>query len=148
MNPTTRTIFRSITVFAAVLIGAFASLTAPASAAVTGSVRSACMSDYFAYCAGMEVGSSELRRCMNKAGSKLQPACVSALVAAGEVSKAEVDRRSSRVASNSAKRSASKVANRSVCATGPARPGARNSTTCRNVASSRSKSSRRQFALR
>ena len=48
--------------------------TAPASAVVSASVRNACMSDYFQFCAGMEVGSTELRRCFNRNGSKLSSA--------------------------------------------------------------------------
>lgn len=94
-----RTLVRSLPLNS--LLGTFAIVAAasfavpqPASAVINGNVRSACMSDYFAYCAGMEVGSSELRRCMNRAGPRLTSSCVNALVAAGEVSRAEVSRRS------------------------------------------------------
>jgi hypothetical protein len=53
----------------------------------------ACMSDYFSYCSSYSVGSPQLRQCMRAAGPKLSKGCVSALVAAGEVSQAEVSRR-------------------------------------------------------
>jgi hypothetical protein len=126
-----------LTVCLAVVLGA----AAPAAASVSASVRNACMSDYFAYCAGLEVGSVELRRCMSRAGPKLSQACVSALVGAGEVSRAEVDRRkagasrTTRTAAAPARsRSATRAASRSACIQGPARPGARSSTICRNVA--------------
>lgn len=67
----------------AALVPAF--LAAPANA-VSSSVRSACMSDYFAYCSAHAVGSQALRTCMKANGSKLTPRCVDALVSAGEIS--------------------------------------------------------------
>ncbi len=71
---------------------ALASTTSGAGA-VSLSVKRACMSDYFAFCSKHSVGSPGLRQCMSNAGSRLSKTCVSALVAAGEVSKSEVDRR-------------------------------------------------------
>jgi len=65
--------------------------------AVNRAVKFACMSDYFAYCSQHEVGSQALRQCMRSVGSKLSKRCVSALVAAGEVSKAEVTRRKTQI---------------------------------------------------
>lgn len=62
--------------------------------AVDARVRSACVADYFAYCSQHDPDSPGVRRCMRANGMKLSKACVSALVAAGEVSKAEVDKRS------------------------------------------------------
>lgn len=53
---------------------------------VSGSVRSACMNDYFSYCNGHTVGSAALRSCMRANGPKLSSRCLNALVAAGEVS--------------------------------------------------------------
>ncbi|MFA5952841.1 MAG: hypothetical protein WC807_21505 [Hyphomicrobium sp.] len=53
-------------------------------------VRNACKNDYLAHCNTHEVGSESLRQCMRNAGPKLEPTCVNALVAAGEVSAAEV----------------------------------------------------------
>ncbi len=42
------------------------------------------------HCNTHEVGSEALRACMRKAGPKLSPTCVDALVDAGEVSAEEV----------------------------------------------------------
>ena len=150
-----RTLVRSLPLsrivsIAAVFLGLGVLL--PASAfAVSSNVRNACMGDYFSFCAGMEVGSQELRRCFNKNGAKLSSACVSALVGAGEVSKAEVDRRAgkTKVASKSAKsRSATRIASRSQCVQGPARPGASASSSCRPVASRGAKAKRQYATLR
>ncbi len=117
MKPTTRSLFPTFVASAALLIGATFAFTTPASAVINASVRNACMSDYFAYCAGMEVGSQELRRCMNRAGPKLQPACVNALVAAGEVSKAEVNRRGKAASTRTASRKVAKSSRRGLVVT-------------------------------
>ena len=61
--------------------------------AVSLAVKRACMGDYFSYCSSHAVGSASLRRCMRNAGPRLSKRCVKALVAAGEVSKADVSRR-------------------------------------------------------
>lgn len=139
-----RTIVRSLPLsrlvtISALLAGLGMLASAPAHA-VSANVRNACMGDYFNFCAGLEVGSKELRRCFNRNGSKLSSGCVSALVSAGEVSQAEVNRRAakSKVASASKSRTA-----RAQCVQGPARPGAASSSSCRSYASKKSK---RQFA--
>ena len=116
-----RTIVRSpsisrIATVAALLMGIGIIQASPASAVVNSSVRNACMSDYFQFCAGMDVGSTELRRCFNRNGSKLSSGCVNALVSAGEVSQSEVSRRggaSKSVAMASKARSGKKIASRS-----------------------------------
>ena len=64
-----------------------------AGAVVSEKVRKICRDDYFAHCNGHEVGSEALRECMRKAGDKLSPSCVDALVEAGEISASEVQRR-------------------------------------------------------
>lgn len=133
---------------AALLLGLGLLMPAPASA-VSASVRNACTGDYFNFCAGMEVGSQELRRCFNRNGAKLSTGCVSALVKAGEVSQAEVNRRSgkSKVARASANRKAVRLASRGQCAQGPARPGARSTSGCKPVSvAARSGRSKRQVA--
>lgn len=61
--------------------------------AVSPAVKVACLSDYLANCSAYSVGSPELRKCMRAVGTRLSTRCVNALVAAGEVSKAEVTRR-------------------------------------------------------
>ncbi len=61
--------------------------------AVSPAVKIACMSDYFAYCSQHSLGSPGLRQCMNSNGENLSKRCVSALISAGEVSAAEVEKR-------------------------------------------------------
>jgi adenylate kinase len=61
--------------------------------AVSDRVRRACNQDYMTFCSAHEVGSEGLRQCMRKADKKLSRACVDALVEAGEISAAEVQRR-------------------------------------------------------
>lgn len=65
--------------------------------AVSLSVRYACMQDYFRYCSTHAVGSQALRHCMRVNGERLSRNCVRALVSAGEVSQAEVNRRGARM---------------------------------------------------
>lgn len=69
-------------------------LHSASASAVSFAVQRACMADYFAYCSSHSVGSPGLRRCMSNAGARLSARCVNALIAAGEVSKEEVARRS------------------------------------------------------
>lgn len=78
---------------AAILAGSFAVHTSQASA-VSLSVQLACASDYYAYCSKHDPDGPGVRACMRANGMKLSQRCVNALVAAGEVSKAEVERRS------------------------------------------------------
>jgi hypothetical protein len=63
-------------------------------AAVSAQVRHACAGDYFNNCSSFAPESAQTRRCMRAVGYRLSKGCVRALVAAGEVSKAEVARRS------------------------------------------------------
>jgi len=56
-------------------------------------VQHACGADYHKFCGDYGLETSALRVCMDKAGNSLSPACVHALIAAGEVSRAEVNRR-------------------------------------------------------
>ena len=53
-------------------------------------VQIACAGDYYAHCSAY---SPQVRSCMRGVGAGLSKGCVSALVAAGEVSAAEVARR-------------------------------------------------------
>lgn len=97
MTPTETRVPRTITatrgtLAAAFLIGAFALPISPAEA-VSGRVKVACLNDYFAHCSNHAVGSPGLRQCMRAAGPALSSRCVNALVADGEVSKSEVERR-------------------------------------------------------
>jgi hypothetical protein len=76
--------------------GALASasmLIAGKAVAVSDGVRSACQSDYFAYCSAHDPDGPGVRQCMNRNGKRLSQPCIDALIAAGEVSRAEVARR-------------------------------------------------------
>ena len=67
----------------------------PASAqhAYSEAVQNACVSDYKQYCRDYGIETEALRLCMDRAGQKLTKTCVDALVAGGEISKQEVERR-------------------------------------------------------
>lgn len=75
-------------------------LFAPVSAAAYGpKVRKNCANDYFDHCNLHKLGTPELKACMRKAGAKLTPSCVNALIEEGEVSAAEVAQRRAAAAS-------------------------------------------------
>ena len=61
--------------------------------AASARVQAACAGDYLAYCSQHPTEGPGVRQCMRVNGFKLSKSCVNALIAAGEVSKAEVDRR-------------------------------------------------------
>lgn len=69
--------------------------TAPPASAQSLAVQLACASDYYTYCSRHDPDSTGARSCMRSNGNKLSQRCVNALIAAGEVSKAEVSRRAS-----------------------------------------------------
>jgi hypothetical protein len=56
-------------------------------------VQKACGADYHKYCGDYGLESAALRVCMDKVGNSLSKSCVNALIQAGEVSQAEVNRR-------------------------------------------------------
>lgn len=78
-----------------VIAGLLGASTSSASAA-SSAVQFACASDYFAFCSKYDPDSSAGRNCMSTHGNQLSKRCVNALVRDGEVSKAEVERRSPR----------------------------------------------------
>lgn len=51
-----------------------------------------CVNDYKKFCGDYGLQTNALNLCMRKAGPSLSPACVQALVKAGKISQAEVDR--------------------------------------------------------
>lgn len=55
--------------------------------------RQECRDDYKKFCGEYGLDSPALRACMDRAGRGLSKGCVQALIQAGEVSQAEVDRR-------------------------------------------------------
>ena len=61
--------------------------------AVSLRVQIACAGDYYAHCSQFSPDSPQVRTCMRAVGAGLSKTCVNALVAAGEVSAAEVARR-------------------------------------------------------
>ena len=78
----------------AVLALATLVVLATAAAAVDRRVERACANDYLTYCSQHDPDGPGVRQCMRANGLKLSAGCVSALVAAGEVSKSEIARRS------------------------------------------------------
>lgn len=88
--------FRVAEVAVFVLVLAFA--CSPASPAwsqagtITKSMQNNCVNDYKKFCGDYGLQTSALNLCMKKAGPSLSPACVRALVQAGKISQAEVDR--------------------------------------------------------
>jgi adenylate kinase len=66
--------------------------TYEAADAVSERVKNACRNDYYAHCAEHAVGSDSLRFCMRRAQDRLSKSCLRELVAAGEVSKADIRR--------------------------------------------------------
>ena len=66
-------------------------LSASTAGAVSQAVRTACSSDYHAYCDKLKVGSQELRSCMRGVATKLSKGCVQALVNNKEVTQADIE---------------------------------------------------------
>jgi hypothetical protein len=85
-------------IFGAMFVGALsiACLAGTAQAAETNyskAVQKSCKLDYKKFCGDYGLETAALRNCMDRNGDKLSNGCVNALVASGEVSRAEVDRR-------------------------------------------------------
>jgi hypothetical protein len=59
---------------------------------ITKDMQTYCVNDYKKFCGDYGLQSNALNLCMKKAGPGLSPACVQALVKAGKVSQAEVDK--------------------------------------------------------
>ena len=60
--------------------------------AVTERMKRDCRSDYTRYCKAYKLGSEGLRACMSRSIRKVSNRCISALVAGGEMTKAQADR--------------------------------------------------------
>jgi hypothetical protein len=73
-------------------VSIFASQAAAEQSRYSKAVQDACVADYKQYCDEYGIETNALRLCMDKTGQKLSKACVRALVDAGEVSQAKVDR--------------------------------------------------------
>jgi hypothetical protein len=59
---------------------------------ITKGMQNNCANDYKKFCGDYGLQTAALNLCMKKAGPSLSPACVQALVQAGKVSQAEVDK--------------------------------------------------------
>jgi hypothetical protein len=59
---------------------------------ITAGMQNNCANDYKKFCGDYGLQTAALNLCMKKAGPSLSPACVKALVAAGKVSQADVDK--------------------------------------------------------
>lgn len=90
---------KSRTILAAALSAAGLILASNGANAVSLSVQLACASDYYSYCSKHDPNGPGVRACMRANGERLSQRCINALVSAGEVSKAEVDRRAAAAAS-------------------------------------------------
>jgi hypothetical protein len=82
----------AVLVRAALVAVALTGATSQAGAVSLG-VKFACASDYYSYCSQHPSGSVAVRQCMRAHGAQLSKRCVNALIAAGEVSKIEVETR-------------------------------------------------------
>lgn len=76
------------------LVVAGVTLSATQASAASLLVQIACAADYYAYCSKHDSEGPGVRQCMRDNGEKLSTRCINALINAGEVSKAEVERRS------------------------------------------------------
>jgi len=79
-------------VLVAVFLGPASSPVWAQAGAITKDMQNNCANDYKKFCGDYGLQSAALNLCMKKAGPGLSPACVQALVKAGKVSQAEVDR--------------------------------------------------------
>ena len=60
--------------------------------AVTARIKRDCKSDYNRYCKKYELGSEGLRACMSRSIRGVSNRCISALVAGGEMTRAQAER--------------------------------------------------------
>ena len=91
LGPLPMTCYRAVVLVSMFYLVCAATQTAWAQA-ITPAMQNNCANDYKKFCGDYGLQSSALNLCMKKAGPKLSPACVRALVQAGKVSQAEVDR--------------------------------------------------------
>ena len=82
-----------IALTAMVLCVVFAFEAAAEQSRYSKALQQACMDDYKKYCGDYGIETAALRTFMDKNGHILTKTCVRALIDAGEVSQAEVDRR-------------------------------------------------------
>jgi hypothetical protein len=91
--PLPMTCYRAVVLVSMFCLVCAAAQTAwPQAGTITPAMQNNCANDYKQFCGDYGLQTSALNLCMRKAGPKLSPACVRALVQAGKVSQAEVDR--------------------------------------------------------
>jgi hypothetical protein len=76
----------------ALLLCAGSSVALAQAGTITQGMQNNCANDYKKFCGDYGLQTSALNLCMKKAGPSLSPACVQALVQAGKVSQADVDK--------------------------------------------------------
>ncbi|HET9935085.1 MAG TPA: hypothetical protein VFQ29_01320 [Methyloceanibacter sp.] len=82
---------KSVAAMLAVFAVTLALAPEPASA-VTARIKRDCKSDYNRYCKKYELGSEGLRACMSRSIRGVSNRCISALVAGGEMTRAQAER--------------------------------------------------------
>lgn len=80
-------------VITVIILAMLASAASAEGARYSKELQRACASDYKRFCSEFGLETNALRLCMNRVGHRLSTTCVNALLAAGEVSQAEVNRR-------------------------------------------------------
>lgn len=80
--------------FVLILLGLCAGSSAAFAQAgtITKGMQNNCVNDYKKFCGDYGLQTAALNLCMKKAGPSLSPACVQALVQAGKVTQADVDK--------------------------------------------------------
>jgi hypothetical protein len=81
-----------ITASGALLALTLALIPAKAENVVTEREKKYCQADYHKYCSEYGLGSEALRACMSRNIKKISRGCVSAFVAAGEMTQAQADK--------------------------------------------------------
>ena len=76
-----------------IILAMLASAANAAGSRYSKELQRACASDYRQHCSDFGLETNALRLCMNRVGHRLSNACVNALVAAGEVTQSEINRR-------------------------------------------------------
>ena len=79
-------------VFALPLLGLVPSEALAQAGTITKGMQNNCVNDYKKFCGDYGLQTAALNLCMRKAGPSLSPACVQALVQAGKISQADVDK--------------------------------------------------------
>jgi len=85
------------TMFASTVAAGLLAVSVTQAAAVSQSVKSACIADYLSYCSAHAPGGTAVRQCMRRHGAKLSKRCVWALVKAGYAAKADASRKTARL---------------------------------------------------